>query len=192
MDLGGCFLSLPLVPSHCRKFEGNLTEASASRSCGGGSGGLFIYLFIHLFLNLAEAAASMQFTALPSLSFSFSPSFPLVPSLCLPSVFLFPSLPLLLFFFLSLSFSLFLFEAGSGGWGQVGGWESMGLFEAWTWRRSCRCQGSPGAPPPPQHTHFSFYWLFYTSQPALILRIPIGRGYPGEGYSHNLCHLCLP
>ena len=39
----------------CRKFEGNLAEASASRSCGGGSGGLlFIYLFIYLFLNLAE------------------------------------------------------------------------------------------------------------------------------------------
>ena len=35
--------------SQCRKFEGNLAEASASRSCGGGGGGggswglLFIY-----------------------------------------------------------------------------------------------------------------------------------------------------
>ena len=56
----------------CRKFEGNLAEASASRSCGGGPGGLlficlFVCLFVCLFLNLAEAAASaasMQFTAL--------------------------------------------------------------------------------------------------------------------------------
>ena len=51
-----------------RKFEGNLAEASVSRSCGGGPGGLlFICLFVCLFLNLAEAAASaasMQFTAL--------------------------------------------------------------------------------------------------------------------------------
>ena len=46
-----------------------MAEASASRSCGGGPGGLlFVCLFIYLFLNLAEAAASaasMQFTALP-------------------------------------------------------------------------------------------------------------------------------
>ena len=62
------------VHFQCRKFEGNLAEASASRSCGGGPGGLlficlFVCLFIYLFLNLAEAAAeaaSMQFTALTS------------------------------------------------------------------------------------------------------------------------------
>ena len=49
----------------CRKFEGNLAEASASRSCGGGPGGLlficlFVCLFIYLFLNLAEAACLPQ------------------------------------------------------------------------------------------------------------------------------------
>ena len=37
----------------CRKFEGNLAEASASRSCGGGPGGLlFICLFVCLFVYL--------------------------------------------------------------------------------------------------------------------------------------------
>ena len=58
------------VYGQCRKFEGNLAEASASRSCGGGSGGL---LFIYLFLHLAEAAASaasMQFTALTALVYA--------------------------------------------------------------------------------------------------------------------------
>ena len=35
----------------CRKFEGNLAEASASCSCGGGPGGLlFICLFVYLFI----------------------------------------------------------------------------------------------------------------------------------------------
>ena len=53
----------------CRKFEGNLAEASAERSCGRGSGGAFLLFFflLYMFLNLAEAAASaasMQFTAL--------------------------------------------------------------------------------------------------------------------------------
>ena len=51
----------------CRKFEGNLAEASAegaNRSCGGGRGVFFLFFFF--FGNLAEAAASaasMQFTA---------------------------------------------------------------------------------------------------------------------------------
>ena len=41
------------VTRQCRKFEGNLAEASASRSCGGGPGGLlFIYLFVCLFVYL--------------------------------------------------------------------------------------------------------------------------------------------
>ena len=40
-------ISLKETPVQCRKFEGNLAEASASRSCGGGSGSLlFIYLVI--------------------------------------------------------------------------------------------------------------------------------------------------
>ena len=40
-----------IIYMQCRKFEGNLAEASASRSCGGGPGGLlFICLFVYLFI----------------------------------------------------------------------------------------------------------------------------------------------
>ena len=46
-------VGLYITISQCRKFEGNLAEASASRSCGGGGGG-----------GGAASAASMQFTAL--------------------------------------------------------------------------------------------------------------------------------
>ena len=50
----------------CRKFKGNLAEASAeasaSRSCSGG-GGIFYFLFFNL-AEPAASAASVQFTAL--------------------------------------------------------------------------------------------------------------------------------
>ena len=54
----------------CRKFEGNLAEASAKARAvhaARGLGAFFFIFFIFLFFKLAEAAASaasMQFTAL--------------------------------------------------------------------------------------------------------------------------------